>query len=209
MIRIIIVFVLITTNIFAYDNFSQNSIVDFEKRYGKKRVNVIRYWDDMIEKAKRSSNLQKLKYVNDFFNSVRYITDIKHWDQDDYWASPLEFVGTNGGDCEDYAIAKYFTLLKVGIPEEKLRIAYVKLRSRYKRYEEAHMVLLYFHNLNMIPIVLDNVNKRLQIASKRRDLKLIYSFNAQGLWEAKNKGKNHIRRGSNNLKKWKTLIEKI
>jgi len=206
---IVIVLILFIYPIYAYDNFTQKSIVKFEKQYGKKRVNTITLWDNMIQKAKVASDLQKLKYVNDFFNSIRYITDIKHWHQNDYWASPFEFVGTNGGDCEDYAIAKYFTLLKVGIAEDKLRIAYVKLKHRYTRYDEAHMVLLYFHQLNMIPIVLDNVNKKLQLASKRVDLKLIYSFNAKGLWEAKNKGREHIKRGSNNLQKWKKLIEKI
>ena len=40
----------------------------------------------------------------------------------DYWATPIEFMGTGAGDCEDYAIAKYFSLINLGIPEDKLRI---------------------------------------------------------------------------------------
>ena len=114
---------------------------------------------------------------------------MKHWQQDDYWASPMEFVGTSGGDCEDYAIAKYFTLIKVGIDESKLRLGYVKYLKKGTDFEEAHMVLLYFHREDAIPIVLDNIVKKMELATERDDLKLIYSFNAQGLWEAKNKGK--------------------
>lgn len=195
--------------LFAGENFSQKVIKDAKEKYGEQVVNKITYWNEMIEKAKVADTLNKLKLINDFFNNVSYITDIKHWQQDDYWASPMEFVGTSGGDCEDYAIAKYFTLIKVGIDESKLRLGYVKYLKKGTDFEEAHMVLLYFHREDAIPIVLDNIVKKMELATQRDDLKLIYSFNAQGLWEAKNKGKEHVKVGENKLLKWKSLIEKI
>ena len=162
----------------------------------------------MINKAKKAKTIKKLKIVNDFFNYVKYSTDMKHWKQNDYWASPIEFMGTGAGDCEDYSIAKYFALIKVGIAQEKLRISYVKLLKKNTKFQEAHMVLLYVHKPTKNPIVLDNVNKKLQLAKKRKDLKLIYSFNAEGLWRAKNKGKL-IKAGANKLSKWKKLINKM
>jgi hypothetical protein len=111
--------------------------------------------------------------------------------------------------AKSYAIAKYFTLIKVGIDESKLRLGYVKYLKKGTDFEETHMVLLYFHREDAIPIVLDNILKKMELASERNDLKLVYSFNAQGLWEAKNKGKEHVKVGENKLLKWKSLIEKI
>jgi predicted transglutaminase-like cysteine proteinase len=204
----LIVIVFLSLSLFALDNFSDKTINDFKKKY-KSNPKILLLWDQMINKAKKTDTLKKLKIVNDFFNKVRYATDIKHWKVIDYWATPTEFIGTRAGDCEDYAIAKYFTLLKVGVPSDKLRIAYVKLLHKRKNYEEAHMVLLYFHKLNSVPVVLDNAYKKLALATKRKDLKLIYSFNADGLWQAKNKGKEHVKKGANKLKKWKNLIEKL
>ena len=162
-----------------------------------------------MQESQNKKVLHKLKNVNDFFNKIKYKRDLAHWGKNDYWAAPFEFMGTGAGDCEDYAIAKYYSLIKLGIPEHKLRITYVKLLRKRTKYEEAHMVLTYYHKKNSTPIVLDNVNKKLQLASKRKDLKPIYSFNANGLWQAKNKGKSSIKIGSNNLKAWQDLMTRI
>ncbi|HIP13835.1 MAG TPA: transglutaminase [Arcobacter sp.] len=205
---IFLILITLAQSSLGISNFSDETISNIKNTYGPKSLKRLASWDNMITKAKKAKTVKKLKYVNDYFNNIKYIRDIKHWNQNDYWATPLEFFGTAGGDCEDYAIAKYFTLLKVGIPEEKLRIAYVKLLKKKTKYEEAHMVLTYYHKVNATPIVLDNVNKRLKLASKRKDLKLIYSFNANGLYKAKNKGRSK-KVGSNKLIKWKTLINKI
>jgi len=197
------------TSIYALKNFDSNIVNAFRAKYGLKATKKLTYLDKIMQKAKKAKTIRKLKYINDFFNSIQYQSDIKHWGVKDYWATPLEFLGSGAGDCEDYAIAKYFTLIKVGIKENKLRIAYVKLLRKRTRYEEAHMVLLYFHKPNSTPIVLDNVIKRLKLATKRKDLKLIYSFNANGLWKAKNKGRTQKKVGANKLSKWKNLVNKI
>ena len=208
-IRVLFIVFIFLNRLFGLDNFSEKTINHMKAMYGNKVMPKMVAWDKLIHKAKKANTLKKLKLVNDFFNYVTYATDIEHWKQQDYWATPIEFVGTAKGDCEDYAIAKYFTLLKVGIPENKLRIAYVKLLKRNSKYEEAHMVLLYFHKPTMSPVVLDNVKKKLQLAKKRKDLKLIYSFNANGLWKAKNRGQSHVKVGANKLTKWKNLMSKI
>ncbi|WP_419764143.1 MAG: transglutaminase-like cysteine peptidase [Arcobacter sp.] len=190
-------------------NISQEKLNQFTKKYGQKAETRVLVWDEMVEAAKSKDILHKLKDVNDFFNKIKYQTDQRHWNKKDYWAAPFEFMGTGAGDCEDYAIAKYFTLRQLGVPEKKLRITYVKLLQRGTKYEQAHMVLTYYHRPGATPVVLDNVNKTLKLASKRPDLKPVYSFNAQGLWQAKNKGKTSELVGKNNLRSWKDLMNRI
>jgi len=193
----------------ALENFSSSTVENIKQKYGEKSYNTLVAWDNMIIKAKNEKTIMKLKLVNDFFNNVKYMIDIEHWKVIDYWATPIEFLGTRNGDCEDYAIAKYFALIQVGIPKEKLRISYVKLLNKRTQYEEAHMVLAYFNQPNSIPIILDNINQQLELASKRDDLKLIYSFNADGLWDAKNIGKEEKKENENNLYQWKTMMSKF
>jgi predicted transglutaminase-like cysteine proteinase len=190
-------------------NISEKNLATYSKKYGSKAEKRVLIWDNLIESAKGKKTLQKLKLVNDFFNQIPYRLDKKHWGKKDYWATPFEFMGTGAGDCEDYAIAKYYTLRKLGVPEKKLRITYVKYLKKRSKFEQAHMVLTYYHKQNSTPVVLDNINKKLKLASKRKDLKPIYSFNAQGLWKAKNKGKSSQRVGKNNLKSWKNLVSRI
>lgn len=194
-------------NAFSINKTDLNNV---KNKYGQKAYKRTLGLKKVIEKASTAKSLEKLKYVNRYLNKIKYLTDIKHWKKHDYWAAPFEFSGTGAGDCEDYAIAKYFSLIKAGISEKKLRIAYVKLKRKRTKYDETHMILLYYHKPNSTPIVLDNVNKRLKLASKRKDLKFIYSFNAGGLWQAKNKGSSSQKRvGSNKLKQWKKLINKL
>ena len=185
-------------------NISESQLNSISSKYGSSGKNRVEAWDSMIESSKNESLLNKIKNVNDFFNQITYKTDAAHWKQKDYWATPFEFMGTGAGDCEDYAIAKYFSLIKLGIPDDKLRITYVIYKKANSRFEQAHMVLTYYHKTGAEPVILDNINRRLELASKRDDLKPVYSFNASGLWQAKNKGDTRV--GDNNLKSWKNLI---
>ena len=188
-------------------NITDSQLNSIERKYGSSAKTRVEAWDSMIESSKNESLLNKIKNVNDFFNQITYKTDAAHWKQKDYWATPFEFMGTGAGDCEDYAIAKYFSLIKLGIPDDKLRITYVIYKKANSRFEQAHMVLTYYHKTGAEPVILDNINRRLELASKRDDLKPVYSFNASGLWQAKNKGDTRV--GDNNLKSWKNLIDRF
>ncbi len=190
-------------------NLSQKKLNSINSKYGEKAKKRVLIWDKTLQSAKGKNTLHKLKAVNDFWNKIKYRRDKAHWGKKDYWAAPFEFLGTGAGDCEDYAIAKYFSLRKLGVPEKKLRITYVKLLRKRTKYEEAHMVLTYYHKPGATPIVLDNINKKLKLANKRKDLRPVYSFNAGGLWQAKNKGRTSLRVGKNNLRNWKSLMNRI
>jgi predicted transglutaminase-like cysteine proteinase len=141
-------------------------------------------WRDLMNNPKYRglSERQKLELVNDFMNRTPFKTDAEHWGKVDYWATPVEFLSTNAGDCEDFSIAKYFTLRAMGVSDEKLQITYVK---EIRVYNEAHMVLAYFATADAEPLILDNINKTIQPASNRTDLIPVYSFNGSGLWLAK------------------------
>jgi predicted transglutaminase-like cysteine proteinase len=188
-------------------NIDQSKLDAIEKKFGVQGKNRVEAWDSMIESSKNESILNQLKNVNDFFNQITYRSDLSVWGVKDYWATPFEFMGIGAGDCEDYAIAKYFSLIKLGVPDEKLRITYVSYKKANSKFEQAHMVLTYYHRVGVEPVVLDNINKTLQVASKRPDLKPVYSFNASGLWQAKTKGEARV--GNNELRSWKDLMSRF
>ncbi|WP_330221510.1 transglutaminase-like cysteine peptidase [Marinomonas phaeophyticola] len=143
--------------------------------------------------------------MNDFFNQMDFVDDIIHWGKEDYWATPIEFLGTRGGDCEDFTIAKYFSLRELGVPDEKLRLVYVKALT----LDQHHMVLAYYHKPTAIPVLLDNLDKTLKPANKRRDLLPIYSFNAKNLWLSKEKGRGVLVGGSSRLSLWTDLNSRL
>jgi len=91
----------------------------------------------------------------------------------DYWATPAESVASNGGDCEDFSIAKYFLLKELGVPIARLRLVYVKAL----RLNQAHMVLAYYAAPDAVPLVLDNLEESVRPATERTDLVPVYTFN--------------------------------
>lgn len=124
----------------------------------------------------------KLSAVNDFYNRrIAYREDLELWGQVDYWASPMETLQKGAGDCEDYAIAKYFTLVALGVPHRRLRMVYV--RAQLSGTVVPHMVLAYYAAADSDPWVLDSLVPELRQASRRPDLTPVFSFNAEGIWE--------------------------
>ena len=116
-----------------------------------------------------------LQRINSFLNRVPYYEDLVHWRVDDYWATPAETIASNGGDCEDYAIAKYMLLRELGVPLARLRMVYV----RAGKAAQAHMVLAYYAQPDAEPLILDNLEDRVRSASNRPDLSPVYSFNEE------------------------------
>ncbi|MDX1351590.1 MAG: transglutaminase-like cysteine peptidase [Thiomicrorhabdus sp.] len=185
---------------------SPQEIEQTKIKYGSRAAERLEQWQELVDNNQHKSEQEKLEIVNDFFNHVRFIDDIVHWNKKDYWATPLEMLATDAGDCEDYSIAKYFTLKALGVPESKLYITYVKAI----RLNQAHMVLTYFKTPKSVPLVLDNINKRILEATRRTDLVPIYSFNGDGLWLARQRGKGKsVSGGTSKLKNWNSLLERL
>ena len=127
----------------------------------------------------------RLAALNQFFNRrILFMEDAKNWGQADYWASPIESLAKGAGDCEDYVIAKYFSLLVAGVPNFRLRLVYVRLQIGGPRGEvQPHMVLAYYAAPNAEPLILDNLINDIRPASRRLDLTPVFSFNADSLWQ--------------------------
>ena len=109
------------------------------------------------------------------------------------------------GDCEDFAIAKFFTLKAMGVDEDKLNITYVKALQ----YNVHHMVLTYYSEPGAVPLVLDNLIDSIAPATKRPDLMPIFTFNGTGLWLAKQRGKGKLAGSSSKLKAWGDLLQRM
>jgi predicted transglutaminase-like cysteine proteinase len=167
------------------------SAVDLDKmerlalsRYGPNTAQTVQDWRIMIEDIGPLSEDKKLIAVNDFFNRrIRWVDDLQNWGQKDYWATPLETMARRKGDCEDFSIVKYATLLLAGVDIDKLRITYVKAAvGGYSTNSIAHMVLAYYPTPSADPLILDNMVDSVRPASRRTDLKPVFGFNSNGLW---------------------------
>ena len=144
-------------------------------------------WAGLLESTRRRPAPEQLARVNDFFNQrVRFVDDVDLWGQADYWATPMETLAHGAGDCEDFAMAKYFTLLALGVPVEKLRLTYVRARlgaAGGAATYQAHMVLAYYASPDAEPLVLDNLVPGIQPASRRTDLLPVFNFNSERIYQ--------------------------
>ncbi len=179
-----------------------NHPLNRNKLFSNKEMNQHFFdWEHLIHDNAGKSNIEKVKLVNDFFNKMTWVSDRKLWNKEDYWATPIESVTRYAGDCDDFSIAKYFTLLALDIPVDRLRINYVSLPNQQK-----HMVLSY-HPINDKPLILDNINKLLLNKQQRTDLTFIYSFNSKNLWLSNNNkivlDRNHV------IDKWSDMMNRI
>ena len=194
--KIFLIILFIIFNSYSADFVSKSLISKVEKKYNRFAKNRFLALNRLIKKLDKSSTKRKLEKVNDFFNNVRYKSDKAVYGTSDYWASPAEFLARDKGDCEDYVIAKYFALKKLGIPTSKMFLTYVRVAGS----SEAHMVLSYFATPNSEPLILDSLRRIIFPASKRTDLTPVYNFNPNVL----NKGKR-----TSAHKKWDVLLKKI
>jgi len=152
-----------------------------EREYGPFAKKRAFYLVQMMNESRDEDEMEKLEKVNDFFNQTPYASDKATWGESDYWATRYEFIGKDRADCEDYVIAKYFTLKELGVPTSKLFMTYAKSI----RYKTAHLVLTYYETPRSVPLVLDNYNYKILPASQRDDLIPIYSFSGDELFNAK------------------------
>ena len=200
--QLILLFLFLSSSVLALE-LSSKLIEVVERKFGSAAVKRIQQWEKIANLETPLEADQKLHLVNSFFNQAEFVNDIDHWGKEDYWATPIELLATNAGDCEDYSIAKYFTLRELGIPDDQMKITYVKA----VKLNQAHMVLAYYPEPGAEPLILDNLVEDIKPASKRPDLVPVYSFNGEGLWLSKLRGQEGKRLGkSTKLDSWKDLL---
>jgi len=191
--------------------FNLNKLASLAKqRYGDNTYQTVMALNQLLIENKSSNELAKLTAINNFFNQkMAFVSDIELWGNSDYWATPLESLGKEAGDCEDFSIAKYFFLRLSGIPSDKLRLTYVKakLYQGDLKTTQAHMVLSYYSAPKSEPLILDNLIPDILPASQRPDLSPIFSFNSSSLWV----GNSDNPKGSSttHLSRWRELIVRV
>jgi predicted transglutaminase-like cysteine proteinase len=162
-------------------------------------------WAALLKNPPQGTIQDKLNQVNRFFNArMAFKDDIVVWKQQDYWATPIEFLRKGAGDCEDFALAKYFTLREMGVPANQLRITYVKALQ----LNQAHMVVTWYSTPDAIPLVLDNLKTAILPATQRTDLLPVYAFNGEGLWLPQSGGNKRVG-DSKRLSRWQDLLTRM
>jgi len=175
----------------------------YSQRFGPLAAERLYAWKRYARSrgAAPGSERELLEEVNRVLNRIAFVEDAAHWGEEDYWATPAESVGSNGADCEDYTIAKYFLLKELGVPIARLRMTYVKS----VKLNQAHMVLAYYPRPDAEPLVLDNLEDRVRPASQRTDLIPVYSFNDEEVW-VEMRGRS----GSpTQIRNWSALIARL
>ena len=191
-----------------YDSGKFSSLANL--RYGQNAYKNTLELNQLITNLKTASDTEKIQHINDYFNQrVQYVEDIDLWGQSDYWATPLETIGKQAGDCEDFSIAKYIFLKVLNIPDEKLRLTYV--RANMAAYGvnaiRAHMVLSYYPTPQSEPLILDSLTPEILPASQRKDLTPIFTFNSTGLWLGSNAAPKAS--STSHLSKWRDVLLRI
>lgn len=164
-----------STNLKAFTKWS-GMFTRFERSFqSSSDQSVINDFKRQLETMRGQTIHKMAVQVNDLVNSTRYVTDARNYGQTDYWATPVEFL-RKGGDCEDYAIAKYTALRALGVPEERLRV--VILQDMQKNIP--HAVLVVYTDQG--PLLLDNQIKRAVKVGSVDHYKPIFSINRDAWW---------------------------
>ena len=202
--------VLALTLAIAMDNELESRVLAYAvKRFGQPADARLKPWFSLLHDAAALNETEKLQRVNTFFNRIPNESDASHWGAEDYWSTPVELLASNGGDCEDFALAKYFTLRELGVADARLRLTYAKAYLRQTGKIESHMVLTYSTAPGSEPLILDNLIDAIQPASRRTDLTPTYSFNVAALWVAHERQTGRNIADADVLSAWRELRSRM
>jgi len=200
-----LLFIFFYISLFAqsYPFFTQKELNNIEKHNGKISKNRVMDYQKNMYLIKTYPKAKQLIRVNFYLNQLLPQYDDVIQKKEDYWATPKEFLITGYGDCEDYAIIKYYSLIKLGFDEKKLFITTV--REKYSG--GYHMVLSYFKNKNQSPLILDNLSFKVLNLKTRKDLKADLFINSTGVYKLSEK--NILIKVADYATQYKELVEKI
>lgn len=132
-------------------------------------------WLALIDSIADLPLMAKLEAVNRTFNAQPYVTAWQNWHKPSYWETPFEFLA-RGGQCEDYAIAKYLALRTAGVRDDVLRVLIV----RDTDLGVDHAVLL--ADVGGQSYLLDNLDPRMRPAAMVTQYRPYYAINQSGYW---------------------------
>jgi len=132
-------------------------------------------WEKFLDEIRRDDKWDQLAAVNRYMNTRRYISDSRNWGVKDYWATPGEFMARSG-DCEDFAIAKYLSLRRLGWSDDALRVAVVRDLSLNVNHA---VLIVYFDGRTWL---LDNQIGRVVETESVRHYRPVFSINEKYWW---------------------------
>ncbi|MEA1892344.1 MAG: transglutaminase-like cysteine peptidase [Campylobacterota bacterium] len=187
----------------SYPYFTNKDFIYIQKNSGTIAKNRVQDYQKTITSYETISKDMQLSKVNLYLNQLLPQHDTVIQNKEDYWASPKEFLATGFGDCEDYVIIKYFTLIKLGFNKERLFFT----TAKEKYIGGYHMVLSYFKDDAKPPLILDNLSFRILSLEKRKDLEADLFINTNGIFKI---GTNHkLTKVKKSSPKFEKLIKKI
>ncbi len=204
LVRLVLALVLVAAGP-ALQAWDADRMLRAAERLGTRATAAVRLLQPLMREAAALDEPARLARVNEFFNR-RIVSrdDLDVWGRADYWASPLESLEKGEGDCEDYAIAKYFTLLSTGVAVERLRLVYVRAQQGGPGGPTiAHMVLAYYATPAAEPLILDSLITEVRTAARRPDLQPVFSFNGEGLWQGA--GPQPVADALSGLSRWREV----
>lgn len=134
-----------------------------------------RAWYSLVGGLGDGDRLAQLRAVNTAINAFPYAADVVKWGRADFWETPIEFL-RHGGDCEDYAIAKYMALQALGVAVADMRVAVVDEQI----LGVTHAVLLVADSDRYY--LLDNLNTDVVPVTEASAYRPIYAINERGWW---------------------------
>ena len=187
----------------SYPHFSKKDFIYIKKSAGNIAKNRAQDYQKTIRSYKDHTKKKQLLEVNFYLNQLLPQYDDVIRKKEDYWATPKEFLITGYGDCEDYVIIKYFSLLKLGFDKDKLFFTSVneKFTGSY------HMVLSYFKDEGKSPLILDNLSFKILSLDKREDLKEDLFINESGVYKLEKN--NTLKKVYNSSSEFDGLMKKI
>jgi predicted transglutaminase-like cysteine proteinase len=132
-------------------------------------------WWAFVQSLRGLDRMSQIERVHEHFNQYRYIEDPTNWGIDDYWEAPSEFL-VRSGDCEDYAIIKYFSLRELGFSDDEMRIVVILDRN----VNLLHAVLVV--RFGGIWYALDNRSRSALPATSFHGFLPYFSINARAYW---------------------------
>lgn len=132
-------------------------------------------WQEALTELQGVSGAELLTEVNAYFNQARYIADAANYHEVDHWATPTTLL-TRGGDCEEYALAKYLMLLELGVSPQDMRVVIMRASAQVAE----HSVLLVATSGGTY--VLDNLRRRPYAITSSITSSIAYGVNPDGMW---------------------------
>ncbi|MGB0721316.1 MAG: transglutaminase-like cysteine peptidase [Gammaproteobacteria bacterium] len=132
--------------------------------------------DERLPEIRKLSRREQVESVHQWVNRMQYERDSTTYGERDYWAARYESQEKDQGDCEDYAISKYYVLRKLGFPVSSLRIAGVKDTN----LNVGHAVLIVY--LDGEVLVLDNRIKHVVTEDRIVHYLPVYTINEENWW---------------------------